>query len=65
MQWPGCWQEGLGRWWFTAIKDIVEGLSVDGRAEMKSFNWNKAELKAICISENTGRKSVAGEVAQI
>lgn len=32
---------------------------------MKSFNWNKAELKTMCISEDTGRKSVAGEVAQI
>lgn len=41
------------------------GLSAGGRAEMKSFNWNKAELKAMCISENTARKSVAGEVAQI
>lgn len=33
--------------------------------EMKNFNWNKAELKTMCLSEDTGGKSVAGEVAQI
>lgn len=29
---------------------------------MKNFNWNKAELKTLYIPDDTGGKSVAGEV---
>lgn len=40
--------EGLGRWWFTAIKDMVGRLSGSGgERDVKNFNWSKAGLKMV------------------